>query len=255
MLPGVLRSACAIITPSAAVKEQLKARYGTPDAKIHVIYHGTEHAVREASGAEGSDTLPSILFIGRINPHKNLRGLLEGFKTAQDVLSHQLIIVGVKDRRARCRPAGSGKIVFKGYVSEQEKASLYRAAALLVFPSLQEGFGLPPLEAMLNACPVVASKVSCVSEICGDAAFYVDPEDSESIAEGMRRVATDRNLRDSLIQRGLQRALLFSWKTSAENHLGLFLRLLNQGAAPLPRESASLASQAAESAKVGIGAG
>jgi glycosyltransferase involved in cell wall biosynthesis len=100
---------------------------------------------------------------------------------------------------------------------------------MLVFPSYHEGFGLPPLEAMVNSCPVVASKgTSCIQEICGDAAYYVDPSDIESLAEGIYRVATDEVLRAHLIQRGLQRARMFSWRTSAESHVKLFERLLTE---------------------------
>ena len=118
--------------------------------------------------------------------------------------------------------AGSDRITCKGYVSGEEKSELYRNASLLVFPSLQEGFGLPPLEAMLNACPVVASSASSIPEVCGDAAYYVDPGDADSIAEGIYQVATNEMLRNDLIVRGLQRARMFSWTTSAERHMQLF---------------------------------
>jgi glycosyltransferase involved in cell wall biosynthesis len=227
VLPRVVRSACAVITPSSAVKEQLKELFGVPDSRIHVIYHGAGRAAAGPAGTESREHPPRILFVGRIHPHKNLKGLLAGFRSAQSAVAHQLVIVGVKDRRTHSRASAPDRIVFKGYVSEQEKALLYRTAALLVFPSLHEGFGLPPLEAMMNACPVVASRASCISEICGDAAFYIDPEDAGSIAEGIRRVATDRVLRDALITRGLERARLFSWRTSADKHLTLLHCLLN----------------------------
>jgi glycosyltransferase involved in cell wall biosynthesis len=113
-------------------------------------------------------------------------------------------------------------------VSEEEKTALYRNASLLVFPSLQEGFGLPPLEAMLHGCPVVASSASCIPEVCSDAAHYIDPGDVDSIAEGMYQVATNEALRNDLIARGLQRARMFSWKTSAEGHVRLFRSLLDR---------------------------
>ncbi len=105
--------------------------------------------------------------------------------------------------------------------------NLYKNAKLFVFPSLYEGFGLPPLEAMACGCPVVVSNVASLPEVCGDAGYYVDPYCVESIAEGIYQVLTDESLRQSLIQKGLERAALFSWEKSAREHLKVFEETLS----------------------------
>ena len=232
VLPGALRRASAVITPSSTVRDQLKEVYGIPEHKIHVIHHGSDHAFGVGEWPRCQEKGRYILYVGRGDSHKNLERLLRGFRQIAGAIDHTLVLVGVDE----CRPdgrsqAGGDRILFKGYVSSEEKTALYRNASLLVFPSLQEGFGLPPLEAMLNGCPVVASSASCVPEVCGDAACYVDPTDVASIAEGMYQVATDEGLRTEMIARGLVRARIFSWKTSADIHHRLFLDHVAEGTA------------------------
>jgi glycosyltransferase involved in cell wall biosynthesis len=112
-----------------------------------------------------------------------------------------------------------GTVDYLGYVNSEELAELYREASCFVYPSLYEGFGLPPLEAMACGCPVVVSNVTSLPEVCGDAAYYVDPYDVESIAEGMYKVLTDEAMRRNLIEKGLERAKLFSWEKAAKSTL------------------------------------
>jgi len=116
----------------------------------------------------------------------------------------------------------SEKIEFKGYLDESELFELYRRASLFVFPSFYEGFGFPPLEAMACGCPVIASQTPSLMEVCGDAAYYVDPYDVEGIAEGIFRVLSDEGLRESLICRGLERARFFSGERSVSALLRIF---------------------------------
>ena len=119
-------------------------------------------------------------------------------------------------------------IYYLGYVSNQELAFLYNLATLFVFPSLYEGFGLPPLEAVACGCPVVVSNVSALPEICGDAAYYINPYNIDSIAEGIRKLLDDKDLRGELIKKGLERAKTFSWDKSAREHLEVFEETLRQ---------------------------
>jgi glycosyltransferase involved in cell wall biosynthesis len=118
-------------------------------------------------------------------------------------------------------------IEFVGYPDDNQLVELYRNAALLSFPSFYEGFGLPPLEAMACGCPVVVSNVASLPEVCGDAAYYVDPYNVESIAEGMYKVLTDEALRQGLIEKGFARARFFSWEKSAKKHIEVFQGVLN----------------------------
>jgi glycosyltransferase involved in cell wall biosynthesis len=121
----------------------------------------------------------------------------------------------------------SDRIDFIGYPTDYRLAKLYRNASLLAFPSFHEGFGFPAVEAMACGCAVVGSNVTSLPEVCGDAAFYVDPHNIESIADGMHTVLTDPVLRQGLIKKGLERAKLFRWEKSAKGHIKLFEEVLN----------------------------
>jgi glycosyltransferase involved in cell wall biosynthesis len=122
----------------------------------------------------------------------------------------------------------SDRIIFTGYINDiNELTNIYQKALIFVFPSVYESFGFPPLEAMACGCPVVVSNVASLPEVCGDAAYYVDPYSVESIAEGIYNVLTDESLRQSLIKKGLERAKLFSWEKAAKEHLKVFEEVLN----------------------------
>ena len=113
-------------------------------------------------------------------------------------------------------------IFYIGYVPERNPGKIYNLARLFVYPLLFEGFGLPPLEAMACACPGIASDISSLPEVCGDAAFYADPQDVNRISGAILQVLLDENLRNSLIQKGFDRASTFSWEKSALGHLKVF---------------------------------
>ena len=119
---------------------------------------------------------------------------------------------------------------FLGFVPMETLAALYRLAAVFVFPSLYEGFGLPPLEAMASGTPVVTSNVSSLPEVVGDAAILVDPYDPEAIADGMRRVLTNPDLRATLSARGLARARTYSWETSVARVHAIYRDVIQQDA-------------------------
>ncbi|MGH9348475.1 MAG: glycosyltransferase family 4 protein, partial [Vicinamibacterales bacterium] len=163
-----------------------------------------------------------VLYVGNIKPHKNLVRLIEAFdglrRDGFDDL--KLLIIGDEIskwpalRRAVHRYKLHKHVRFLGFQSDETLASLYRLAAVFVFPSLYEGFGLPPLEAMASGTPVVTSNVSSLPEVAGDAAVLVDPYDAIDIKEGIRRVLTDPVLRAELRCKGIQRARAFSWERS-----------------------------------------
>lgn len=223
VLGYALKRAKCIITPSARTKHDLVSFYGLEEEKIRPVAHGIQDLYLMQKRNPSVEREHYILYAGRISPTKNVHRLIEAFSMIRDRIGHDLVIVG---EDGKGRPRGR-RIVFKGYVSKEELANLYGRAALFVFPSLYEGFGLPPLEAMACGCPVVVSKAGSLPEICGDAAYYVDPYDVEEIAEGICRVLTDTDLRAYLVKKGLERVKLFSWRRSAEAHLRLFKELLN----------------------------
>ena len=165
-----------------------------------------------------------VLYVGNIKPHKNLVRLIEAFaalrRGGHDEL--KLLIIGDEIsklpalRRAVHRHQLHKHVRFLGYVSDGTLRILYRLASVFVFPSLYEGFGLPPLEAMASGTPVVTSNQSSLPEVAGDAAVLVDPYDVTSIEDGMRRVLTDAALAADLRRRGPERAREFSWARSVE---------------------------------------
>jgi glycosyltransferase involved in cell wall biosynthesis len=167
---------------------------------------------------------PFALYVGNIKPHKNLERLIDAFHELRQESAFEslkLVIIGDEIskyqglRRAVHRHKLHKHVRFFGFVPPGTLSVLYRLASVFVFPSLYEGFGLPPLEAMSFGTPVVTSNVSSLPEVVGDAAVLVDPYDSSSIAEGMRRALMDEELRGWLRERGIARAQEFSWERSA----------------------------------------
>src|SRR5438093_3404862 len=219
-----------ILTVSESSKRDILHYFNVSPEKIVVVYN----AIDERFAVEPSeDDLARVreryqldhafvLYTGNIKPHKNLVRLIEAFeglrKDGFDDL--KLLIIGDEIsklpalRRAVHRYKLHKYVRFLGFVKDDTLAILYRLAAVFVFPSLYEGFGLPPLEAMASGTPVVTSNVSSLPEVAGDAAVLVDPYEVGSIVEGVRRGLTDEQLRKDLRHRGVARAGMFSWEQS-----------------------------------------
>ncbi len=231
ILKHVLRRARWVITPSHHTKELLVEWYGIDESKVDVIHNGVRDLLFDKTqqrSEKGDGNF--ILFSGRMVPMKNLAGMLRAFSLIKDKVPHRVVITGHDRRRSSDARNASlvghsfaqGRVEFKGHVSAIEMDDLLNHASVLVFPSFYEGFGLPPLEGMAHGCPVVVSNVSSLPEVCGDAAEYVDPSNVQSIAEGMYRVLTNSSVRRQLIEKGLERSKLFSWRESARQHLEVF---------------------------------
>jgi glycosyltransferase involved in cell wall biosynthesis len=183
--------------------------------------HQAATAVATRYGIHG----PYFLFVGTAEPRKNLVRLVEAFGRAKSgpVREHTLVLAGKAGwgdaalRSAIARLDSAVRIFQPGYVAAEDLPALYGAATAFLFPSLVEGFGIPPLEAMACGCPVLASAAPALDEVVGDAGLLVDPWDVESIAEGIRRLGEEDELRETLKARGLRRAKEFSWdRTTAE---------------------------------------
>jgi len=167
---------------------------------------------------------PFVLYAGNIKPHKNLERLIEAYSILRrrGIQHARLLIVGDDLsrypglRRLVHRFQLHPHVRFFGWVSDAMLSSLYRLASVFVFPSLYEGFGLPPLEAMAAGTPVITSNTSSLPEVVGDAAILVDPMDAGAIADAMARVLTDRTLAAELVRRGHARVCAFSWQRSVE---------------------------------------
>jgi glycosyltransferase involved in cell wall biosynthesis len=219
-----------ILTVSEASKRDILRYFRVPEQKIHVIPNAIDERFNQPPAAADIERVkeryqlndPFVLYAGNIKPHKNLERLIEAFHMfRRPGLEHvKLLIIGDEIskyatlRRAVHRLKLHKHVRFFGFVPHQTLAVLYRLAAVFVFPSLYEGFGLPPLEAMASGAPVITSNVSSLPEVVGDAALLIDPYDSEALADAMRRVLSDDTLRLELRERGLVRARHFSWDRS-----------------------------------------
>ena len=242
---AAVRKADVITTISQYSKQEIQRFTGADGHKIEVLYLGVDGTLfRPVINNTDRDrvklryTLPPeyILFVGNVKPNKNLRRLVEGFaELLAELPNLKLVITGKQEgfitgdpdlfARIRANDILASRIVFTGFVDTEDLPILYSLARLFVFPSIYEGFGFPPLEAMACGCPVVASKASSIPEICGEAAFYVDPLNPDDIARGIRAVAMDSELRNRLIDAGYEQCQHYNWNESSERFIQIISEL------------------------------
>ena len=234
-----------ILTVSEASKRDILHFFKVPPEKVVVVYNSIDERFWDTPKEEDVARVREryqldhqfVLYVGNIKPHKNLVRLIEAFAELRRRGGHEdlkLLIIGdeISKLPALRRAVHSHKlhkhVRFLGYLPDETLAILYRLAAVFVFPSLYEGFGLPPLEAMASGTPVVTSNVSSLPEVSGDAAVLVDPYDVESITEGMHRVLADPALAQQLRIKGLVRAREFSWERSVARTFELYKEVAGQ---------------------------
>jgi glycosyltransferase involved in cell wall biosynthesis len=239
-MPLYCRRADHIIAVSEATRRDLLATYHLPPDKVTVIHEAAsprfhpqpesvQERVRKAYG------LPKdyLLYVGTIEPRKNLERLLEAWTPLR--LTGEcppLVVVGRRGWLSDSFYAAVDEspvredIVLTGYVQDADLPVIYSAATAFVWPSLYEGFGLPPLEAMACGTPVVCADASSMPEVVGDAALLFDPEDEHAMMSAIRRIVEDGNLRDELGKRGLIQSAKFSWSRAAEETLIVYEQLL-----------------------------
>ena len=227
-----------IVTISEFSKSEIHELLQVPEEKIDVVYSAPSIATGAADFQMVQERLkiqkPYLLYVGTIEPRKNLIRLIQAFDwlKREKQIPHQLILAGgggwkTEEIHQAAETAQFGReIQFTGYLSPEEKNALYQNADAMVFPSLYEGFGMPPLEAMLFECPVICSDAASLSEIVGEAAELVDPLDVQAIADGIWHVLSNRDYRRSLIEKGAQQALCFSWDRSAEKMIQIYKETL-----------------------------
>jgi glycosyltransferase involved in cell wall biosynthesis len=225
MLGPALRRAAALLTPSTRTKEDLQEHYGLDPARIHVVPHGPTVPVapsavrRPDASVRTPDGTPFILCLGRRSPMKNVQALVQAYALLRDRVPERLVIAGAAPDLPTVAPPG---VTYVDEVPEAMKQDLLDRASVLVCPTLYEGFGLIPLEAMSRGCPVVVSRVGSLPEVCGDAAQYFDPGDVPGIAEATLRVLRDPELRGRMAVDGLRRARSHSWERSVARHVAVF---------------------------------
>ena len=239
LLYSGLKRAEFIITASKSTKRDIVKFYSIPEEKISVVYEGVNHKKfkPENSGLSNiyrkyklSPMYRYVLHVSSETPRKNVDGLVKAFyklKKKYKLANLKLLKAGnpqfQKDRKRLLnlikRLGLQEEIIFLDYVSEEDLPGLYNIAELFVFPSFYEGFGLPALEAMACGTPVITSNTSSLPEVVGDAGVMVDPKNVSDLAEAMHKVLRNEELRKIMVNKGLKRASLFSWRTSAEETL------------------------------------
>ncbi|CAA9891417.1 Glycosyltransferase involved in cell wall bisynthesis [Candidatus Methylobacter favarea] len=225
LMPLLGRVSRKVLTVSRFSRQEIVSAFGVPQDKISVIVEGGEHILRIAPDMAaiqsfGLSIRPYVLVVSSMAAHKNFRLVLEAISRLGNPPFDIAIAGGANSRvfgvagRMDCQ-----RVKWLGYVSDSELRSLYESAMCFVFPSLYEGFGIPPLEAMNCGCPVLASRAASIPEICGDAALYFDAYNANELAALLMRVADDPALRAELAIKGHARAAQFSWASAARQIL------------------------------------
>jgi glycosyltransferase involved in cell wall biosynthesis len=251
MWSAARRSDC-ILTVSEASKRDILHLFNVPPEKIVVVYNAIDSHFSVTPSEEAVARVREryqldhqfVLYVGNIKPLKNLVRLIEAFDELRrnDLEDLKLLIIGDQIsktpalRRAVHRHKLHKHVRFLGYLSDDQLAILYRLASVFVFPSLYEGFGLPPLEAMASGTPVVTSNVSSLPEVVGDAAVLVDPYDVDALVDGLRRVLTNPTLAAEMRRKGIERAREFSWERSVAKTWAVY-QTIGGKTAPEPPEA------------------
>jgi glycosyltransferase involved in cell wall biosynthesis len=229
------RRASAVVTPSEYSARRIVDVLGIPDELVEAVQGGIDHERFRPESDVGDEGLrtrfalpgPFILYPANLWPHKNHQRLVEAFARVPES-DLELVLIGQTYGRLErlteiARRAGAGdRVRHLGYVERESVPALYRAARAVVFPSLYEGFGGPPLEAMACGCPVASSTRTSLAEVCEGACVALEPESIESIAAAIERVVGDESLRAQLTQTGLEQARRFSWEEAARRHTEIY---------------------------------
>src|SRR6266496_292660 len=244
MTKRTLAGASRIFAVSNFTRNEIEKLFEIPPDRVDVVYnaiderflHGHANAAdRDLIARRYQVTYPFLLYAGRVSPHKNVVRMIEAFSALKTELERdqaypdlKLIIIGddlsgnPDLRRTVVRSGVQHDVRFLGFVPIEVLRIFYDAAKIFVFPSLYEGFGLPPLEAMVHGTPVVTSNVSSLPEVVGNAAVLVNPENVFEIMRALHRTLMDQALRDRIKERGYQQAARFSWETSVRRILGAY---------------------------------
>lgn len=240
-VPRAVQEADLVLADSLCTRRDVIELLGVPPAKVEVVYPGVDESFKPIEDAEALARVrehyqlesPFLLSVGTLEPRKNLIALLEAYAALRRAggFEHRLVVAGGKGWRyegifTRVEELSlEGDVTFLGYVPEENLPALYCLADALVFPSVYEGFGLPPLEAMACGTPVIASDRSSLPEVIGDAGLMVPADKRDALAEAIHTLLQDGQLRGELIRKGLTRANKFSWQKTGQDLLAIYRRL------------------------------
>lgn len=221
--PILANNALKILTVSEFSKSEILKYFNIENEKIDVIYNSVSNNIRrENEFAQISLDMESIihdkylLSVSSIDPRKNLQRLIDSFLELK-LKDYKLVLVGKSSSHFNINlKADSENIIFTGFVSDSDLFMLYRNCEFFIYPSLYEGFGVPPLEAMANHCAVIVSDIPSLREVCSNAAFYVNPNDNEDIKSGISLLIKDSKYKEELIEKGITRSQFFKWEDSGQ---------------------------------------
>jgi len=264
-----LRAAGRILAVSKFTKSEIEKLFGIPGSHIEVVYNAIDERFLRGHASDTDRqllaerylvTYPFLLYAGRISPHKNLVRIIEAFSALKTELEKEgmypdlkLIIIGDELskspdlRRTVIRSGVQNDVRFMGFVPIEMLRVFYDAAKIFVFPSLYEGFGLPPLEAMAHGTPVVTSNTSSLPEVVGNAAVLVNPENVFEIMRALHRVLLDQAVRDKVRLRGYDQVRKFSWDASAQRILEIYQQVAGARAVPVNENQQPVAERTASS--------
>jgi glycosyltransferase involved in cell wall biosynthesis len=246
LIPAVLRNADAVITVSESEKNNIAKRFPAARDRIHSVHHGgprpelvTRSEMKNSSKHRLNDHLPAddegfALWVGTMTRRKNPQGAIDAVSLVNKDVRLPLVMIGAtyngfKDAGLTISRGREEIVRFTNRINTfAELADFYRKAVCLLFPSFYEGFGLPALEAMAHGCPVVASGIPALREVCGEAAVYCDPNDPADIAEKLLMVARDQQLRQRMRLLGFARAKEFSWRKCAQQTFSILNKVISQ---------------------------
>jgi len=218
-VPRGAKIADTITTVSEFSKGEIVEHLDVPHSKVDVVYNGVDKAFFTTE-SESLDGLPEnyLLFVGSMNPRKNLERVVKSYVAIKEQtnIPHELVIIGPKNKNIfkSVNLESRDDVVILGFVTEGELKYAYRNADVFVFPSLYEGFGLPPLEALACGTPVVASKTTSLGEILQEGCIQVDPEDVQDIIDTTTQILADQKLADELATEGKEYARQFTWENA-----------------------------------------
>jgi glycosyltransferase involved in cell wall biosynthesis len=242
-LRRALKKAGSVFVVSENTKRDLLKKFNYPENQVHITYCAASEFFKEKVSAEELEEFRKkmkypnnfILAVGTLEPRKNLSTLIRSFATIKKWFpEYKLIIAGKKGWKYKqiqetlAKYSLENEVIFPGYLKDDELRKTYKLAKVFVFPSLYEGFGIPPLEAMASGCPVVSSNVASLPEVVQEAGMLVDPRNPYKFAEAVSSIIENEQIRESLIERGYQQADKFHWKQSAKKAVEVFNSLANE---------------------------
>src|SRR5688500_3144287 len=254
-----IRQATAIVTVSESARRDLLRLHGVTGDRVSVVHEAASPAFHPIDDRAELDRVRAlyklpprfVLYVGTIEPRKNLTRLVDAFAEARARgVAHHLVCVGPygwssRDLSGRIERLGlNGVVHFTGYARFEDLPAIYNLGDFFVFPSLYEGFGLPVVEAMASGIPVITSNTSSLGEIAGDAAETIDPMSTDALAEAVFRLATDADRRREFAGKGLLRAQFFSWTQTAKEMLAVYHRVALGAEAPAKAAAAPVAAGA-----------